>query len=47
MFTPLSFMLWPLSEKPVVALNSRCGIPNGAMYVSTTAPPTFTSVFTW
>ena len=47
MFTPRSFMVWALSAKPVLALNVAVRNPSGARYVSTTAPPTLTSTFTW
>src|SRR3954468_23701117 len=47
MLTPRIFRPWPFSEKPLLALNVAVRNPSGARYVSTTAPPTFTSTFTW
>src|SRR3954452_3694530 len=47
MLTPRSFIVCPFSEKPVVALKAAVRNPSGARYVSATAPPTFTSTFTW
>ena len=46
MQTPLSFVLVPFSENPVLASKAKVRIPNGVVYVSTTAPPTDTVVIT-
>src|SRR3954465_14933567 len=46
MQTPLSSNFAPFSEKPVFASNAKVRMPNGVVYVSTTAPPTDTVVTT-